>query len=115
MALLSGELGGPFPPLNNGTTYYLDEQRQALIQTVYKKFGYLTAQMEDEVIYGTLARIGDIGFKQDPTNIYYRGPFLAMDQMGMLNTLLGTLYFRQYSSLLEEHLMFLSILAFICF
>ena len=89
MAIVSGELGGPYPPFRNGTTYYLDEQRQTIIQTVYKNNGYITAQMEDFQIYGTFGRKGEVGLRQAPTNIFYRAPFLAMAKEGLQNTLVG--------------------------
>ena len=99
MALLSGELGGPNPPDHEGI-YYLDEERQALIQDVYRNHGYITLYMEDFQLHGTFARKNTIGFKKPPVDIYYRGPFLAMISEWVQNQIVGT--YDSYACLQEQ-------------
>ena len=91
MALVSGETGGPYPPPapEGGGLYLLDRERQAIMQTVYTRHGYTSLHMEDLEIYGTFARDKEIGLAQPPTDLYYRGPFMAMYKMNLLNSLVG--------------------------
>ena len=91
MAMVSGETGGPYPPPapEGGGLYLLDKERQAIIQTVYTRHGYTSLHMEDLEIYGTFARDKEIGLSQPPTDLYYRGPYMAMWKLHLLNSLLG--------------------------
>ena len=94
MALLSGETGGGWPPdwPNRTGLYYLDTERQPLLQSLYSQHGYLTLQLEDLQVYGTLTRKHQLGFRRPPADIYYRAPFLAMLQENfgwMRNRLVG--------------------------
>ena len=90
MALLSGERGG-WPPNKTGL-YYLDQERQTISPTIATNLGYTTLMMEDLAVYGTLAKKGILGFTKEPTDIYYRAPFMAMleEDFGWLrNRLVG--------------------------
>ena len=92
MAMVAGEIGGPNPPSapEGGGIYLLDKERQAIIQTVYTRHGYTSLHMEDLEIYGTFARDKEIGLSKPPTDLYYRGPYMAMWKMHLLNSLVGT-------------------------
>ena len=94
MALLSGETGGGWPPdwPNRTGIYYLDMERQPLLQTMYRDHGYITLLLEDLQVYGTLTRKNQLGFRTPPADIYYRAPFLAMleEDLGLMrNRLVG--------------------------
>ena len=94
MALLSGETGGGWPPdwPNRTGIYYLDKERQPLLQTMYRDHGYITLLLEDLQVYGTLTRKHQLGFRTPPADIYYRAPFLAMleEDLGLMrNRLVG--------------------------
>ena len=91
MAMVSGETGGPYPPPapDGGGLYLLDKERQAIIQTVYTRHGYTTLHMEDLEYYGDFVRDKEIGLSQRPTDLYYRGPYIAMWKLNLLNSPLG--------------------------
>ena len=94
MALLSGETGGIWPEdLPNRTTmYFLDKERQPILPYILRDHGYLTFHMEDAQTMGDFNRKGVVGFKEQPADIYYRGPFLAIvwANLGLLrNSLIG--------------------------
>ncbi len=88
MAMVSGETGGPYPPPapEGGGIYLLDKERQAIIQTVYTRHGYTSLHMEDFERFGTFARDKKIGLSKPPTDLYYRGPYMAMYKMNLLNS-----------------------------
>ena len=92
MALLSGETGGDDWGQDRDGVYFLDIERQPLLQTMYRDQGYITLQLEDLQVYGTLTRKRELGFKTPPADIYYRAPFLAMleEEFGLMrNRLVG--------------------------
>ena len=84
MALLSGEITAGVPELKGEVgpegreMYYIDLERQPLIQSLLRRHGYLTMQMEDTQDMGDFNRKGIVGFKSAPADIYYRAAFLAM-------------------------------------
>ena len=88
MAMMSGEIGGPYPPPapEGGGLYLLDKERQAIMQTVYKRHGYVSLHLEDFERFGTFARDKEIGLSQPPTDLYYRAAYMAMYKMNLLNS-----------------------------
>ena len=86
MALLIGEITAGVPELRGEVglgpeyreMYYIDVESQPLVQSVLRKQGYLTMQMEDTQNMGDFNRKGIVGFKSAPADIYYRSAFLAM-------------------------------------
>ena len=75
MGLLSGELGGAYPPPHEDGVYFIDKERQLLLPMVFKRHNYTTMFMEDLYVYTTFSRKGQIGFSETPVHVYYRGAF----------------------------------------
>ena len=89
MGLLSGELGGQFPPPHDTGVYYIDKERQLLMPSVYKQHNYTTMFMEDLNVYATFTRPGQIGFSEPPVDVYYREAFKMKFDKHIENTLVG--------------------------
>jgi len=106
MGLLSGNNGGEWPadsPSRQGM-YYFDVEKPPLITQIYRKYGYTTLHLEDMQLYGDLTRVGTVGFKHPPAQIYYRSPLWALVQTwsDMRNVLIGK--FGAYACLQDQML-----------